>query len=197
MADTRLPDVVPVEDLAPVKEELLANVTDQDCESDSLADGCEMPDWHITVLNQDIPSDKPIVHIWSRSDSNRSDTSVKLAPEDICSRLEQIGKLTSLSDSQLSDSGIDSQLASPTVIDNKLQEQSFVLDLSANHLSVPSRMRLGSLRSSLEKHQPQLNEDEPSIAENSVHGTAEQKNDQSQVNSTTTSSRFLPQKRSD
>ncbi|XP_057371673.1 uncharacterized protein LOC130692548 isoform X1 [Daphnia carinata] len=197
MADTRLPDVVPVKGLATGKEEVLDNVTnEQSCESDSLADRSTMPDWHITVLNQDTSSDNPIVQIWSSNDSNQSDTSlVKLAPEEICSRLGQIEQLTSRSASQLSDSGIDSQLASPTVIDNKLHEQSFVLDLSANHLTVPSRMKLGSLRSSLEKHQPNLKEDKPSIVENSVHGTGEQKSDQSQVNSTSTSSKFLPQKR--
>jgi hypothetical protein len=125
---------------------------------------------------------------------------VKLAPEEVCcsSRLEQIEHR---SDSQLgSDSGIDSQLTSPTVIDgyNKLQEQSaFVLDLSANHLSVPSRMKLGSLRSSQQQQQTEkLNEDEPAIVENSVHGTGEQRNDPSPPNNTiSTSSRFLPQKR--
>ena len=196
MADTRLPDVVPAKDLASGKEtvELLLPGSAAQLNSE-----VEMPDWHITVLsaNEDHPSDTPIVHIWSSSDSNDSNDSSLAKPEEVCSRLEQIEHR---SDSQLgSDSGIDSQLASPTVIDgyNKLQEQSFALDLSANHLSVPSRMKLGSLRSSLEKHsQPKLNEDEPPIVENSVHGTGEQRNDPSPANTIPTSPRFLPQKRS-
>jgi hypothetical protein len=62
-------------------------------------------------------------------------------------------------------------------------------------------MKLGSLRSSLEKHnqqqqQPKLNEDEPPIVENIVHGTGEQRNDPSPANTIPTSPRFLPQKRS-
>ena len=223
MADTRLPDVVPAKDLASGKESeepllsssevQLAAVAGHQHNCDSEVERCAaaMPDWHITILsstnNEDNPSDTPIVHIWSSSDSNESNSSlVQLAPEEVCcsSRLEQIEHR---SDSQLgSDSGIDSQLTSPTVIDgyNKLQEQSaFVLDLSANHLSVPNRIKLGSLRSSQEKHSSQqqqqpekLNEDEPAIVENSVHGTGEQRNDPSPPNNTIfPSSRFLPQKR--
>lgn len=226
MADTRLPDVVPAKDLASGKEtaELLANTPR--CDSDSQLSVVVVdhhhhrqqqqhqggPSWHVTILNQDnIPvsnnSQPPIVQIWSGSNSPDSsahpaEAAEEEEEEEESSRFDEIGQHRSAS--QLSDSGIDSQLASPTVIDgyNKLQAQSFVLDLSATHLSVPSRLRPCSLPSCQEKQQYPLKEDEPvhSAVESIVHGE-----DPSQPTATaavppsssvSSASGFLPQKRS-
>lgn len=124
MADTRLPDVVPAKDLATTKE-IPSNVLSVG--TDSVVD--------IAVNPSDNQVDPPILQIWSDSDS----------PDSPLHLLEDVSSLRQdrRSTSQLSDSGIDSQLASPTVSDgyNKLHEQAFVLDLSATHLSVPSRIK--------------------------------------------------------
>lgn len=202
MAETRLPDVVPAKDLASGKEigELsVSSGINQCCDSDPTEEQGG-PSWHqTTILNQlDSPiktsSNAPVVQIWSGSNSPDSSTHPADGELVEVSCLDEIEPHRSAS--QLSDSGIDSQLASPTVIDgyNKLQEQSFVLDLSATHLSVPSRLRPGSLQSCQDKQHP-LKEDEPiynSVAdENTVHG-----DDPSPASTVpSTASGFLPQKR--
>lgn len=194
MAETRLPDVVPAKDLATVKEtgELLSGVVSQGHSCDSELSDVHAVDWHISIVNQDNPGDPPIVQIWP--DNTSPDSPLTTHPPEEDSHLDPIEHRSC---SQLSDSGIDSQLASPTVTDgyNKLQEQSsFVLDLSATHLSVPSLLRPGCIQqSSLDSKQQPLKEDEKSAVENSIiHRSGDPS-----APTIPSSSGFLPQKRSD
>ena len=193
MADNRLPDVVPAADLATAKETAAGQGHTPSCNSDSSV-GREP--WTI-LNNQDNPGDTPIlVQIWPDTGSSLPDSPIAvLHPlgEDEEEDEEVSRRDQHRSASQLSDSGIDSQLASPTDYNKLQQEQSFVLDLSATHLSVPSRLRPGGLQcSGFDSKQQPPKEDEPSDVENSI--AIIHRNDPS--DSPSSSSGFLPQKRS-
>lgn len=147
MADTHLPDVVPAKVLATSGKdsaELPAVVV----VSGSAANDPSSVVWHVaSTRSREISVEPPIVvQIWSNSGTPDSPPlSCPSTPADAGLLDEEITLLEQhrrRSTSQHSDSGIESQLASPTVTDNKLhQQQTFVLDLSATHLTVPGRFR--------------------------------------------------------
>lgn len=183
MADSRLPDVVPAKDLATGKEtgDPLAVVGFCGINCDSVASVVDSgaSSWRDTntyPMNPPAPAASappPIVKIWSGGSS--TDLSTHADEEDDHQILCRDPNDEHRSVSQLSDSGIDSQLTSPTVIDgsyNKLQsEQVFVLDLSAAHLSVPIRLRHGAHQQICHDKQHPLKEDEPVaiLIENPLH----------------------------
>jgi hypothetical protein len=156
MAESRWPDVVPAR--KEVGEQHLQHSSSDPSSSTSSeggggsgSSGCPTA-WHISILAQNNPSDPPVVQIWTHNNSSAdpsSPTDSPLPPTD--DDLDDAGKQTrrcsnhSGYSAYSGDSGIDSQLSSPTVTDlgsGKLHgHQAFVLDLSATHLAVPSKLK--------------------------------------------------------
>jgi hypothetical protein len=154
MAESRWPDVVPAR--KEVGEQHLQHSSSDPSSSSEGGGGsgsgvCPTA-WHISILaSQNNPSDPPVVQIWthSSSDGPSSPTDSPLPPND--DDLDDAGKQTrrcsnhSGYSAYSGDSGIDSQLSSPTVTDlgsGRIHgRQAFVLDLSATHLAVPSKLK--------------------------------------------------------
>lgn len=200
MADTRLPDVVPAKDLATSSKdagELPAVVVVSGC-SDPSTTG-----WHLPVRGQEKPLEPPIVvQIWSNSGTPDSPPpSCPSTPADTQLLDEELALLEQhrrRSASQYSDSGIESQLASPTVTDNKLHhQQPLVLELSATHLTVPGRFRpplSGTTTSPVHSARDEEAVQPPITIEESDQSESERYESAPPTNASLSSS-FLPQKR--
>ena len=202
MADTRLPDVVPAKDLATSSKDAgeLPAVAVVSGGSDPSTTG-----WHLPARGQEKSLEPPIVvQIWSNSGTPDSPPpSCPCTPVEtqlLDEELALIEQHRRRSASQYSDSGIESQLASPTVTDNKLHhQQPLVLELSATHLTVPGRFRAPLAATTLlpvpsgkdeEAVQPPITIEESDQSESERSESAPQPH-----SATSLSSGFLPQKR--
>ena len=158
MAESRWPDVVPARKEAGgehlQQQQHLQSSSDPLHPSSSGSGGSSSScptAWHISILAQNNVTDPPVVQIWTHnlSPTDSPPPPPPLDDDDESNDRQQQQHTTRRSSnhsgysSYSGDSGIDSQLSSPTVTDSGRlhSHQAFVLDLSATHLAVPSKLK--------------------------------------------------------